>query len=399
MKNNEENKAVSGGISPFEMMKDRFRRDPMAIAGLLGVLIMFSIAAAAPLIANGRPLIISMDGSISLPALKYVFAPDSSEILVEKIFNFCLVFIPPAIVITLLSRYMKFSLWAFAVLFFLCLAPFVLVKGKLEKADWRAKAESLGKGEFAIFAPVKYGPFENVAEPFSYPSPAHLFGTDQNGRDVLSRMIYGARVSLAVGILSILMTLVIGIIIGMIAGYFGGTWDIVIMRIVEIVICFPRFLLLLILMVIIMDRNKNYHQSIILVICVIGLTAWTELCRIVRGEVFKQRALAYIKSCQCLGIPAWRIMMFHLLPNVMGPVLVTFTFGVADAVLAESSLSFLGFGVQPPTASWGELLRESLSNPLQHWHLTLWPGIAIFITVVSFNFIGEGLKKAFEPVE
>lgn len=369
----------------------------MAVVGLLGVTIMFFIAMAAPLIANGRPLVLYMDGALSFPALKYVFAPDTSEILVEKIFNFCLVFILPAIVIALLSRSRKFSCSALAVLFFLCLAPFLLVKGKLDKTDWRKEAESLGKGEFAIFAPVKYGPFENIAEPFSYPDSAHIFGTDQNGRDVLSRMIYGARVSLAVGILATLMTLLIGIVIGMIAGYFGGNWDIAIMRMVEIIMCFPTFLLLLILMVIMMD--KNYQQSIVLVICVIGLTSWTGLCRIVRGEVFKQRALTYIKSCQCLGIPVWRIMLFHLLPNVMGPVLVTFTFGVAGAVLAESGLSFLGFGVQPPTASWGELLRESLSNPLQHWHLTLWPGIAIFITVVSFNFIGEGMKKAFEPVE
>lgn len=159
--------------------------------------------------------------------------------------------------------------------------------------------------------------------------------------------------------------------------------------------CFPTFLLLLILMVIMMDRN--YKQSILLVIGVIGLTSWTGLSRIVRGEVLKQREMAYILSCKSLGLPVWRIMLFHLLPNILGPIFVTMTFGVAGAILAESGLSFLGFGVQPPTASWGELLREALSNPVENWHLTLWPGLAIFLTVVSFNFVGEGLTKAFDP--
>jgi peptide/nickel transport system permease protein len=208
-------------------------------------------------------------------------------------------------------------------------------------------------------------------------------------------MIYGARVSLAVGLLATAMTMVIGIIVGMISGYFGGKIDIVVMRIVEIIMCFPTFLLLLILMVIMLDNN--YRQSILLVILVIGLTSWTGLTRIVRGEVLKERALAYIKSCQSLGIPVWRIMLFHLLPNVSGPILVRFSFGVAGAILAESGLSFLGFGIQPPAPSWGELLRESMSNPLQYWHLTFWPGIAILIAVVSFNFVGEGIRNALNP--
>jgi peptide/nickel transport system permease protein len=208
-------------------------------------------------------------------------------------------------------------------------------------------------------------------------------------------MVYGARVSLAVGFLATTLTMIIGIVVGLICGYFGGRMDFIVMRIVEIIMCFPTFLLLLILMAIMMDRKME--QSILLVIGVIGLTSWTGLSRIVRGEVLQQRAMPYIKACESLGLSIWKIMACHLLPNISGPVLVSFTFGVAGAILAESGLSFLGFGVRAPTASWGELLHQAFSDPLRYWHLTLWPGAAIFISVVSFNFAGEALHRAFDP--
>ena len=166
------------------------------------------------------------------------------------------------------------------------------------------------------------------------------------------------------------------------------------MRLVEIVICFPTFLLLLILMSIMLDYGSR--QSILLVILVIGLTGWTGLCRLVRGETLKARKMEYIQSCEAMGTPVWRILLFHLLPNVSGPIFVSFTFEVAGAILAESSLSFLGFGVQDPTSSWGELLRQAFPDPLTYWHLMLWPGLAIFLAVCAFNFAGEGLRKALD---
>jgi peptide/nickel transport system permease protein len=242
---------------------------------------------------------------------------------------------------------------------------------------------------------MPYGPYENVGRPYEKPSIEHPFGTDQIGRDVLSRMIYGARISLAVGILATGMALLLGTFIGMAAGYFGGRTDLIVMRFVEIIICFPTFLLLLILMSIIIDYKISH--SILLVIVVIGLTGWTGLSRLVRGEVLKQRILPYIRSCEALGLPVWRIMFYHLLPNITGPILVSFTFGVAGAIIAESGLSFLGFGVQDPTSSWGELLRQAFANPFSHWHLTLWPGLALFFTVCAFNFTGEGLRKVLSP--
>ena len=382
--------------TPFSEGIERFRKDKLAKYGLLGMILIIAVAIFAPLLANGRPFIIYRSGSISSPMLRYLFAPDSSEIIVEQFFNYLLLFSPiAALLIALSKRKIKYLKSAALLTAVLLLIPFALTKPRLDKTDWRKQTENLKQGEFAIFAPVPYGPTENVASPYQPPSIQHYFGTDKIGRDVLSRMVYGSRVSLAVGIFATGITIIIGIIIGLISGYFGGKTDFFIMRIVEIVICFPTFLLLLILMSIMMDMK--FHQSILIVIAVIGLTGWTGLTRLIRGETLKLRALPFVQACESLAIPTWRIMLFHLLPNLVGIIMISFTFGIAGAILAESSLSFLGFGVQDPTASWGELLRQSFENPKAYWHLTLFPGLALFIAVLSFNFAGEGLRKTLDP--
>jgi peptide/nickel transport system permease protein len=382
--------------SPGTIVWRRFRKDKIAVAGLCGIVFLFAVAVFAPFIANGRPLLLFRDGILSFPALRYVFAPDTSEVIVEKIFNYILIFILPACLLLTVFRNKSRLKWrALALWALIAAVPFVLVGPRLEKSDWRKDSANLAKGEFAVFAPVPYGPFENAGDPHLKPCRAHVFGTDQVGRDVFSRMVYGARVSLAVGLLATTLTMMFGILVGLTCGYFGGRMDFIVMRIVEIIMCFPTFLLLLILMAIMMDRKME--QSILLVIAVIGLTSWTGLSRIVRGEVLQQRAMPYIKACESLGLSIWKIMFCHLLPNITGPILVSFTFGVAGAILAESGLSFLGFGVRAPTASWGELLHQAFSDPLRYWHLTLWPGVAIFISVVSFNFAGEALHRAFDP--
>ena len=382
--------------SPGTIVWGRFRKDKTALVGLCGIVFLFAVAVFSPFLANSRPLVLFRDGLLSFPALRYVFAPDTSELIVEKIFNYILIFFLPASLMLVVFRNKSRLKWrAIALWAAIAAVPFVLVSPRLEKSDWRKDCANLAGGEFAVFAPVPYGPFENAGDPHLKPCRTHVFGTDQVGRDVFSRMVYGARVSLAVGLLATTLTMVFGIIVGLICGYFGGRMDFIVMRIVEIIMCFPTFLLLLILMAIMMDRKME--QSILLVIAVIGLTSWTGLSRIVRGEVLQQRAMPYIKACESLGLSIWKIMFYHLLPNITGPILVSFTFGVAGAILAESGLSFLGFGVRTPTASWGELLHQAFSDPLRYWHLTLWPGVAIFISVVSFNFAGEALHRAFDP--
>lgn len=371
----------------------RFFADFQGRLGLFGILLLVVPAVAAPLLANGRPLLVLGAEGVRLPFLPSLFAPDSTEFLIEQFFNFTLLFLPVALAISLAARRKLLRLILLALAALLLLIPFAMARPKLDKTDYRKVAAE--SGERTFFAPIPYGPFEIVAEPYRKPSTTHWLGTDQVGRDVASRMIYGARASLAVGLFATGIALVIGTLVGLAAGYYRGWFDLSVMRLVEILLCFPTFLLLLILMSILKDRK--FEQSILIVIAVIGLTGWIGLTLLVRGEVLKQRALPYIQSCEVVGISAWRTMTGHLLPNITGPILISFSFGVAGAILAESGLSFLGFGVQPPTASWGGLLREAFDNPLEYWHLTLFPGIALFIAVFSFNFTGEGLRKALFP--
>ena len=372
----------------------RFRKDSLAIIGLIGVILIFLIALFAPILANNRPFLLLIDGKVTYPFLRYLFAPDSSEIIIEQIFNYILLFFIPASLIFLIFKKHRTLRNIFLLVFAsLLLIPFFLTHQRLDKTCWREVVKQ--KKCFAIFAPIPYGPYESTDKHYAKPSSEHYFGADQTGRDVLVRMLYGARVSLAVGLFATLLSLVIGTTIGMYVGYYRGKIDLIVMRIVEIIMCFPTFLLLLILMAMLKDRGFN--QSILLIIMVLGFTGWIGLCRLVRGEVLKQRALPYIASCEASGVPVPRIMFYHLLPNVSGPILISFTFGIAGAIIAESGLSFLGFGVQAPTASWGALLRQAFEDPLEYWHLTLCPGAALFVTVCAFNFTGEGLRKVFDP--
>ena len=376
--------------SLFAIAVKRFFRDPAAIAGIIGVMFLLLPALYAPFIANGRPFImISGKGEILFPFLRCFFAPDSTEYFIEQLFNYLALFLP----LCLLSAFFRKS---FRRIFritaaVLLLLPFLFVSPRMDKTDYRKEAQS---ASFALFAPVPYGPFEMTAEPFEAPSRKHILGCDDVGRSVLSRMIYGARASLAVGIIATFLAIIIGTAVGIAAGYYRNAVDLVVMRLVEVLMCFPTFLLLLILMSALGDRQ--FEQSILVVIGVIGLTGWIGLAMLVRGETLKQRALPYIMSCDVANLPAHKIMFRHLLPNITGPILISFTFGVAGAILAESGLSFLGFGVQPPTASWGGLLRQAFDNPLDYWHLTFFPGAALFLAVISFNFIGEGMRRSLD---
>lgn len=385
--------------SPAVQIRRRFFSDWTAVTGFILIILMLAVAVFAPLLANRLPLLVIKDGSASFPFFPALFSTDSPEIFVEKTFNFFLLYLPLA---ALAALGMKFWNIRRKPVIYLSLAvivsiPFFLFSPPPDRISWKEKVKEIrAAGGIVVFPPVACGPFETGGTPYEKPSWEHPAGVDHAGRDVMARMIYGARVSTAVGFLATLISLIIGTFMGLFTGYKGGKTDLIIMRFVEIVICFPTFLLLLILMSIMLDYGSR--QSILLVILVIGFTGgWPGLCRLVRGETLKQRSLPYIAAAETLGVPVRRILFVHILPNVSGPIFVTFTFDVAGAILAESSLSFLGFGVQDPAASWGELLRQAFPDPLTYWHLTLWPGLAIFLAVCAFNFAGEGLRKAVSP--
>ncbi len=386
--------------SPAVLFRRRFFSDRSALAGVVLILLMVGVAVFAPLLANEKPLmVIAATGEWSFPAFRGLFSTRSPEIFIELGFNYCLCCLPAFAVILLILR-RESRVWKSVGLLTVAavlLTPFLFHSVKFDGTNWREEIPKIRQaGGFVLTAPIPYGPFETIGTPYEEPSKEHWLGVDHSGRDVAARMIYGARVSSAVGFLATGISLLIGTFLGLLAGYRGGKTDLAIMRLVEIVICFPTFLLLLILMSIMLDYDSR--QSILLVILVIGFTGgWPGLCCLVRGETLKQRALPYISAAESMGVPTRRILFAHLLPNVSGPIFVTFTFNVAGAILAESSLSFLGFGVQDPAASWGELLRQAFPDPVTYWHLTLWPGLAIFLAVCAFNFVGEGLRKALSP--
>ncbi len=383
---------TSAASSPFLAATGRFFRDPAARVGICGIAVLFALTLFAPLVANGKPLVMYLDGAWSFPFWRTFFAPGSSEVMVEVIFNYALLYLLfLGLTFWLPRRGRKVIRIAAAILLLL---PFILTQPRMDKRDYRHIA---GKAEFAVFAPIPYDPDEITGTPCAAPDRKHILGCDDIGRDLAARMIYGGRVSLTVGVLSTLIAMAIGITVGLAAGFFRGWFDLTVMRLVEILLCFPTFLLLLILMSMLGDAKIG--QSIPLVVAVIGLTGWLQLAFLVRGEVLKQSALPYIQSCIVSGISTRHIMFRHLLPNIMPPVLISFTFAVAGAIIGESGLSFLGFGVQPPTASWGNLLRQAFDNPFAYWHLTFFPGAALFAAVLSFNFTGEGLRRAFDTGE
>jgi len=295
------------------------------------VIVLFTIAVFAPLIANNKPYIYVTEDKVYFPLFK---------------------------------NYKEFK-----------------------DVDFR----KLECGGFKIFPPIPYSPSEyDLDYVVSSPCAAHILGTDEQGRDLASRMVHGARVSIFVGFVAVFIYVTIGIFIGSIAGFYGGVLDLTISRIIEIVMCFPTFFLILTILAL-------WGPSLMSVMIVIGITGWTGVARIVRGEFIKLRGMEFVIASKAIGVKDWRIIAKHILPNSLAPVLVTATFGIASTILIESSLSFLGFGVQPPTPSWGDILSQSRDFMDFAWWLTLIPGFAIFMTITAYNLVGEGLQDALDP--
>jgi len=222
------------------------------------------------------------------------------------------------------------------------------------------------------------------------PSASHWLGTDQLGRDVLARVLYGARISLAVGFISVGIAAVIGIILGSVAGYHGGFADAVIMRVVDLMLVFPRFFLLLAVLAFL-------QPSIWTIMAVIGVTGWMGVARLVRAEFLTLKEREFVIWSESVGASASRVIFRHILPNAMAPVLVAMTLGIPAAILTESGLSFLGLGVQPPYATWGNMLNDGKDSIEIAWWMTVYPGLAILVTVLSYNLLGEGIRDALDP--
>jgi len=317
----------------------QLKKNRLAMFGLWVVVILFLVAAFAPLLANSRPLVMKADGELFFPAFRdYLPGLD--------------------------GRYMY--------------------------VDWDAPDKSFERIQWRIMPLVPFSPNRpDLPRRYESPNREHWLGTDDRGRDVLSRLIWGSRVSLSVGFVAVGIAILIGIPVGAAAGYYGGLADVIILRIIEVVICFPVFFLILTILAFL-------PQSIFNIMVVIGITSWVGPARLIRGEFLKIRTIQYVEASRAIGARDGRVIFRHILPNAIAPVLVSATFGVAGAILTESALSFLGFGVPPPTASWGESISQA-QKFIDAWWLTVFPGAAIFLTVTAYNLLGEGFRDATDP--
>lgn len=245
----------------------------------------------------------------------------------------------------------------------------------------------------ALLAPiiVPYDPYKiNVYKVLEPPSKEHPFGTDELGRDVFSRVLYGARVSLKVGIIAMGIAIITGTLLGSIAGYYGGFIDSLIMRIVDVMLSFPTLFLILAIVAVL-------EPNIYIIMAVIGLTGWMDVARLVRAEVLSLKEREFVLASKAIGASSIRIIFKHILPNAIYPVIVAATFAVGGAILIESGLSFLGLGIQPPEPSWGGILSVGKDYITVAWWMSFFPGISIFLTVLSFNLFGEALRDALDP--
>lgn len=225
---------------------------------------------------------------------------------------------------------------------------------------------------------------------YQAPSFDNFFGTDKFGRDVFSRVLYGTRISLTIGILTVLLSISIGTIIGAFAGFFGGIIDGVLMRIADIFFAFPRLFLILVFV-------SLFSPSIFIVILILSLTGWMTVSRLIRAEVLSVKSQDYVMAANAIGLSQFQVLFKHILPNSLTPALVALSLRIGNVILTESTLSFLGLGVQPPTASWGNMIYGGRENLLDAWWISTFPGLAILITVISFNILGDSIRDAMDP--
>ncbi len=385
----------------------RLAKNRVALWGLYAVIGLVLVATGAPLFALNQPFYWNAGHGAEFPWLRALFNRLLFENSVDILFNLLLVTAPlAALALALRSR--LYSRWSsarvigryFALLGIVFLAGSVSSVGSWENPlhftervlNYRLERERLieqGQPPLAWFPPLPYSYREtSPTRSLERPNRTHWLGTDTEGRDVFCRMLYGTRISLTIGVVAVAIYVSIGVALGALAGYFGGWVDMLVSRLIEVMITFPSFFLILTLAAMIEQR------SIFHVMLIIGLTRWTGVARLVRAEFLRQKNLDYVQAALAMGFRPARVIFLHILPNAIAPALVSATFGIASAILIESSLSFLGVG-DLSVASWGETLNTGRVQ--QKLWLVLAPGAAIFFVVTVFNLLGEGIRDALDP--
>ncbi len=394
MNNSRYNKS-DWGTSYGELVWKEFTRSRLSVVSLGFILLLFIVAVLAPFLANDKPFYIIIQGQISFPLFTGLKAADYSVFLASFAGIIQLLLIrrnrrrldPSARGGVLLKQV---SMTAVVVLAGIILIH-LYTPYRLDAQDYKAMITS-GRAEKAFFAPIPYGYARtDLKSREQTPSREHWLGTDDVGSDVLCRLIHGSRISLSVGFVAVGISSIIGIFVGAILGYFGGKVDFIGMRIVEIMMAIPTFFLIITIV-------AFFPRSLFNIMFIIGITSWTGDARFIRAEFFKLRKQDFVQAAKSLGLPLKSILFRHMLPNGITPVLVNATFGIAGAIFIEAALSFLGFGVAPPTPSWGQMLSLGVSTTGRFlWWLTIFPGLAIFLTVLAYNLVGEALRDAIDP--
>lgn len=322
---------------------------------LIVIAFLFFVAYFAPVIAGSKPLVAS-HGGLCFPAFRDLFP-----------FN----------------RFFK---------------PDDISLRLQQDPDWLRQKSGADLPKFFLMPPVPYSPVETRLDDISLPPGLrnrHFFGCDDNGRDILSRLVHGTKNSLLVGFIAVGIAGLLGMIIGGVGGYYGGLVDsLVVSRLIEVMLSFPTFFLIITIAAVIDPKYLNIYTLMV----IIGLTSWTSIARYTRGEFFRLREIDYVQAAKVQGAGGYHIILNHLLPNSLAPILVTLTFGIGGAILAESGLSFLGVGVQPPEPSWGNVL-SMVQKSWGSWWIGLFPGFMIFISVLSYNLLGDALRDALDPKE
>ena len=358
-----------------------FAADSFARNGLRVIIALFIVAALAPFLANSHAIIRVADGRVTLPIFPSL----------EPIEWRFLLYVPlGALVYYFRARFAhRPGLGISLLIAVIALIEVVLAVTHPVNDPTNDRDRS---ASFKLMPLIPYSPIESTPDSFSPPSWKHLCGTDSTGRDIAARMLHGARTSLSIGFIAQSIALLVGVSLGGLAGYYRGWLDIGVCRFIEIMDCFPPLLLILVAISLFESQNNMFY-----IMAVIGLTSWTGLARLVRGEFLRLGSQPFPQAARALGASDFRVIVRHLLPNALGPILVSATFGVASAILIESSLSFLGFGMQAPTPSWGDILSDARRYIDFAWWLAFFPGLAILVTIMSYNFVGEGLRDAVDP--
>jgi peptide/nickel transport system permease protein len=363
-----EKRQAAQGQSYWAIVRGQFRKNAQGMWGLWIIVAIVVTAVLAPLLANDRPVVAKYKGDIKFPA----FATYVDNWVPWQGMRFWLKSLEVG------DRYF----------------PFSEHYEELEGLTWKeARANTPDDFAWSLWPPIEWHPMQVDTQAIKVrPSleSGHLLGTDDQGRDVMARIIHGCVVAITVGVVAMGIATIIGIILGVAAGYFAGRVDMVLSRIVEIVMCFPAFFLIIAVI-------SFVPPSIVNIMIVIGLVRWTGIFRLIRGEVLKSRAQEYVTAAEALGISRRSIMFRHILPNSVAPVFVAVAFGIAGAVLTESGLAFLGFG-DVNASSWGEVLKQGREYTAEGLaYLVMAPGIAIFVTLTAFNLFGQGLRDAMDP--